>query len=69
MVIYRLLSLSGEESEPAMATLRDFDFCWTQKIISFKSKGPLLILSPHRHMPHATYINEVTAVAYKGQGT
>lgn len=61
-------SLSGEESEPAMATLRDFDFCWTQKIISFKSKGSLLILRPHSLMLHATYINEVTAVAYKGQG-
>lgn len=47
---------------------RYLTFCWTQKIISFKCKGSLLILRPHSHphLLHVDYINEITTVAYKG---
>lgn len=49
MMIYHTSYSLGKNREPTMATLRDFDFRWTQKIISFKSKGSLLILRPQPH--------------------
>lgn len=54
-----------------MATLRNFDFCCTQKIISFKSKGSLLILRPLVRMCtfHTAPIKEVTAAADCGHQT
>lgn len=48
------LLLSVGKSEPTMRTWRDFDFCWTQKVISFKSKGSLLILRLQSHPGYAT---------------